>query len=226
MEFEKDSDLRLVQLSLIAKIIASFTHEVKNHLAFIKESAGLVGDIMESRKSLTKQDVQQSLNVLQSVKDQIGKTSDLCNYLNRFAHRMDKPFSTFGVNETLEELLVLLHKLSSQKRIILERDFDKNLPAIHSDPAKLQFLIFCIIEEKLRRLDNNSRIIVKSARSSGSITIEVIPRGNSVETVEEGICPHEICQYLIKQLGGSISQEAEEIVVTLPVAGSPLHNVP
>jgi hypothetical protein len=139
---------------------------------------------------------------------------------------MDKPLSTFGVNETLEELLVLLHKLASQKRIILERDFDKNLPAIHSDPAKLQFLIFCIIEEKLRRLDTHSRIIVKSARSSGSITIEVIPRGNSVETVEEGICPPEICQYLIKQLGGSISQEAEEIVVTLPVAGSPFHNVP
>ena len=221
MEFEKGQDFRLLQLSFIARILSSFTHEVKNHLAFIKESAGLIGDIMESKKSLSKQDVQQSLDVLLSIRDQIGKTSDLCNYLNRFAHRMDKPVSSFGVNESLEELLALLSKLASQKRISLERDFDKNLPAIYSDPAKLQFLIFCIIEEKLCKLDKNGKIIVKTARLGGSVTIEVIPRGNSIETVEEDICPKEIHQYLIKQLGGSVSQKGEETAVTLPVTGHP-----
>jgi hypothetical protein len=132
---------------------------------------------------------------------------------------MDKPVSSFGVNESLEELLALLSKLASQKRIILERDFDKNLPAIHSDPAKLQFLIFCIIEEKLCKLDKNGSITVKTASSNGSITIYVITIGNVVEEVEKGICPKEIHQYFLKQLGGSISQKGEEVAITLPVTG-------
>lgn len=220
MEHEKEHDLRALQLSYIGKILSSLTHEIKNHLAFIKESAGLVGDLMESKKSLEKQDLQQSLDILRSIGEQIRKTSELCTYLNRFAHRMDKPFSTFSVNESLEEVLVLLTKLASQKRISLERDFHKNLPAIYNDPAKLQFLIFCIIEEKLCKLDNNSKIIVKTAHSSGSVTIEVISCGNSMVTVGEGICPKEIHQYLIKQLGGSVSPKGADTAVALPVTGS------
>ncbi len=219
MEHEREHDLMALQLSYIGKILSSLTHEIKNHLAFIKESAGLIGDLMESKKSLEKKDLQQSLDILRSIGEQIGKTSELCNYLNRFAHRMDKPLSTFSVNEGLEELLVLLTKLASQKRVSLEKDFHKNLPTIYNDPAKLQLLVFCLIEEKLRKLDKNGSITVKTAPLNGSIAIHIITKGNVVEAVEEGICSEEIRLHVIKQLGGSISQKGEEIAITLPVTG-------
>lgn len=217
MEHEKEHDLRTLQLSYIGKILSSLTHEIKNHLAFIKESAGLIGDLIESKKSLAKQDLQQSLDILRSIEDQIKKTSELCTYLNRLAHRMDKPVSTFSVNESLEELLVLLTKLASQKRISLERDFHRDIPTIYNDPATLQFLVFCVIEEKLKKLDKNGSITVKTGHSSGSIKIEVIAKGSLMETVEEGICPSEIHRLVINQLGGSISEKVEETAITLPV---------
>lgn len=215
---EKENDLRALQLSYIGKILSRFTHEINNHLAFIKESAGLIGDLIESKKSLDKPDLQQSLDILQSISDQIRETAVLSNCLNRFAHRMDKTLSTFDVNRSLEELLVLLTKFANQKRIRLEKDFHKDLPAIHSDPAKLQFLIFCLIEEKLRKLEKNSSITVKTVSSNGFITIEVISKGNIIETVEEGIYPKEIHHHVIKQLGGKMAQIDEDIAITLPLS--------
>jgi len=220
MEHEKEHDLRVLQLSFIGKILSGLTHEIKNHLAFLKESAGLLGDLikLESSSAKDKDELYQHLKIIHSIEEQIERTSELCKYLNCFAHRMDKPFSTFNVNESLEELLALLYKFVSQKRINLEKDFYKDLPVIYSDPAGLQFLVFCLIEEKLRRLDKNSSIIVKTALSDRAITIRVITKGDFIETVEEGICSHEINQYVIKQLGGSISQKGEEITIMLPVS--------
>lgn len=217
MEPEAGRDLRLLQLSLIAKIIASFTHEVKNHLAFIKESAGLVGDVMESRKSLSKEDVQQSLEVLRSIRDQIGKTSELCNYLNRFAHRMDYPTCTFNVNESMEELVVLLHRIAHQKRITLSKDFLKDIPVTHSDPSRIQFIAFCFLEDMIKRLDKNARIIVQTDSSRDSIKIQIIAEGSFMAGIEEkSRCSFELLQGISKSLGINLLQEDRKMTITIP----------
>jgi len=217
MEPEAGKDLRLLQLSLIAKIIASFTHEVKNHLAFIKESAGLIGDVMESRKSLSKEDVQQSLEVLRSIRDQIGKTSDLCNYLNRFAHRMDYPTCTFNVNESMEELVVLLHRIAHQKRITLSKDLLKDIPVTDSDPSRIQFIAFCFLEDMIKRLDNNTRIVVRTDSSRDSIRIQIIAEGNFMTGIEEkSRCSFELLQGISKSLCINLLQEEKKMTITIP----------
>lgn len=217
MEPEAGKDLRLLQLSLIAKIIASFTHEVKNHLAFIKESAGLIGDVMESKKSLSKEDVQQSLEVLRSIRDQIGKTSDLCNYLNRFAHRMDYPTCTFNVNESMEELVVLLHRIAHQKRITLSKDLLKDIPVTDSDPSRIQFIAFCFLEDMIKRLDNNTRIVVRTDSSRDSIRIQIIAEGNFMTGIEEkSRCSFELLQGISKSLCINLLQEEKKMTITIP----------
>ncbi len=219
MEYEKEHDLRVSQLSFIGIILSGFTHEIKNHLAFIKESAGLIGDIIESRKSLAKQDLQQTVNIIHSITNQIGKTSELCNYLNCFAHRMDSPMSTFSVNESIEELIVLFNRFANQRRISLETDFQKNLPLINSDASRLQFLIFCFIEEMIRKLDKNSRITVKTASSKDSIMIWLIQEGSVITPVEEkSPCLFELRHDVIKQLGGNLSQEDKEVIIVIPLS--------
>ncbi len=41
-------------LAFVGKIIADFTHEINNHLALIKESAGLISDICKGKNPLIK----------------------------------------------------------------------------------------------------------------------------------------------------------------------------
>jgi hypothetical protein len=215
---ESENNTCILQLRMIGKILSSLSHEVKNHLAFIKESSGLIVDIIGSEQLVTRQDLQQCIDISNSVIKQIGKTSELCSYLNRFAHRMDQPLSIYKVNESLEELFVLLQKILSQKRINLEKDFLMDPQTIHGNPALLQFLVFCILEEMFYQLDKNSTITVKTNISNGLLVIDIIGKGNYVKTVkEDSTCSYEIQQQLINRMYGDISRTDKRLTITLPM---------
>ena len=215
----KNNDVRIEQLSFIGKVLSVFTHELNNHLAIIKESAGLIEDTLRFQKSSGKYDIEEGLKVIQSIENQIGKTAWICKKLNGFGHRMDRALSTFSVNESIEELLILVHRVASQKKVTFEKDFDEDMPQISSDPAKLQFVVFCFIDKNLKRLDKDSSLIFKTTYSGDSIRISIIPKGDFIESEEREICPEDISQYVIEQLDGSIIKNAEDkgITITLPV---------
>jgi len=216
MENKNEQDLRLLHLRFIGKILAGFTHEIKNYMAIIKESAGLIEDMINLEKS-TKSDSGQYLEITRSIEEQIEKTNDLFRYLNRFSHRMDTELSTFSVNETLEELSALLTRFANQRKISLEKDFQKDIPSINSNPSMLQLLVFQFLEEKLTILDKNSSLIIKTESANGSIAIRIIPKGNLLD-VDKGKFSYEFQDNVVRLLRGSISQGNKETVITIPVS--------
>jgi C4-dicarboxylate-specific signal transduction histidine kinase len=216
MEYD---ELITSQLSFIGKVLSVFSHEINNHLAILKESVGLIGDLIELGKTSSRKDLKEILKITQSIKNQIEQTTYFCGKLNGFGHGMEEPLSAFNIHKSIEELMVLLRRFINQKMICLEKDFTANMPLIYSNPLKIQFLIFCLVEKHLKRLDKNSRIIIKTVYSNDSIGITIIPKGNLIETDEEVICKEEIYKHIIKQLGGSISQKtADETTIMLPVS--------
>lgn len=219
MEDKNNEDLRFLQLNFIGRILAGFTHEIKNYIAIIKESAGLMGDMMKAGKS-GKEESRQYLEIIASIEEQIERTMELFRHLNRFAHKMDTPLASFNVNDGMEELLALLNRSANQRKIILEKDFQKDLPLIQSDPSMLQFLVFCFIQEKLDTLDKNSKIILKTTLINGTVTITIIPHGTSIEAAVKGLCTPEIYDYVMKQLGGEIIHKKEDqgTQITLPLS--------
>lgn len=216
---DKDNDVRTEQLSFIGKVLSVFTHELNNHLSIIKESAGLIEDTLRLQKSSGKYDIEEGLKIIQSIENQIGKTAWICKKLNGFGHRMDRALSTFSVNESIEELLMLVQRVANQKKVVFEKDFNEEMPHISSDPARLQFVVFCLIDKNLKILDKDTSIIFKTRYADDSISIGIIPKGDFIEQGEKEICPEDIFQYVIEQLDGSIIKNAEDkgITITLPV---------
>lgn len=206
MEYD---ELITPQFSFIGKILAAFSHDINNHLAILKESAGLIGDIIELGKASSRKDLKEILKITQSIKNQIEKTTYFCDKLNGFGHGMEKHLSAFNIHNSIEELMVLLNRFINQKMIYLEKDFAANMPLIYSNPLKIQFLIFCLVEKHLKKLDKNSRIIIKTAYANDSIGITIIPKGNLIETDEEVICKDEIFNHTIKQLGGTFLRKLQ-----------------
>ncbi len=218
MEHEKIDGQRVSQLRFIGKILSVFTHELNNHLAIVKESAGLLDDILRIHKPSDKQSAEESLKITQSIENQIAKTSWIIKKLNGFGHRMDSSVSLFNVNECIEELMVLLNRAASQKKIAFKKEFHDNIPPISNDPLRLQFLLFCFIEAMLNSLDAGRMIIFRTAHSKGIVTISIILEGGAVELTKKEICSAEIIAYTAEQLNADIYNTEEGCVVTLPVS--------
>ncbi|MEW6586166.1 MAG: hypothetical protein AB1442_11225 [Nitrospirota bacterium] len=210
-------ELRIMQMQFIGRIIASFTHEVKNHLAFIKESAGLVGDLMASREHLDVKDVHHTVDIMQSIEDQVRKSSEFCSYLNRFAHRMDCLKTTFDMNECVDDLRVLMHRIANQKRIVIGKAFESDRLQIHSSPALLQLMVFCVLEEMINRLAMNSRIGLKTLSSKEGISVVISPEGEETPQSEaERRCSIPFLQNIARRLEGAFEEKGKDVVITLP----------
>jgi len=167
----------------------------------------------------TQNDAGQYLEIVRSIEEQIEKSTAHFTYLNRFSHRMDTPLSTFSVNESIEELAALLQRFANQKRITIEKDLQKDLVPVHSNPSMLQFLIFTFLEEMLAVLDKNSRISIKTEGADNAVAIRITPEGNLIEGASgAGPMLYEIGDTVIQQLGGTLSQEkGKGAVILLPL---------
>ena len=210
-----EQELRVLQLRFIGKILAGFTHESKNYLAIIKESAGLMGDMITFGKS-GEEASGQCLEIIRSIEEQIEKSTGLFKYLNRFSHRMDTQFSSFDCNEVLEELTALVLRFANQKRIELVKDFKQDLPQIYSNPSIVHLLVFSFLEDIITRLDKNSRIVIKTGNLNGSIMISIIPEGNFLDTEKEEF-PFETYDTVLKKLHGTITLEKGTIFFSFPL---------
>ncbi len=220
MENKDEEDLKTLQLRFVGKIIAGFTHEIKNYLAIIKESSGLIGDMIKMGK-LSEKDIPEYLDIIQSIEDQIGKAIEHFTHLNRFSHRMDTQISSFNLNECMEELIALLNRFARQEKIVLETDFQQDLPPVKSNPSMLQLLVFSFLEKKIAGLEKNGRITVRTGTVDNAVAVKITPEGTFAEgDGDAGTTTGKIRENFIKQLGGNISQgAAKETVITLPVHG-------
>jgi nitrogen-specific signal transduction histidine kinase len=220
-EYRDEENLRLLHLRFIGKIIAGFTHEVKNYLAIIKESAGLMEDLIKlGRTSVS--DSGQNLEIIHLIEEQIEKANVLSRYLNRFAHRMDDQLATFNINESLEELTALVTRFANQRKITIEKDFHEPIPSISSNPSLLQFVVYSALEEKIRNLDKNSKIAIQTGVDENRVRIRLVSEGNLIEGEGDATSiPYEVLEKIIKQLGGNISEKnGRETLMMLPLTNS------
>jgi len=160
------------------------------------------------------------LDIIHSIEDYIEKTTGHFRYLNRFAHRMDAPLSSFHINESLEELIALINRFANQKRISLKQGYDNDMPPVYGNPSLLQLIIFTFVEKNIMELEQDSTIIMQTAVADKSVLITIIPNGKRVEGSSAPI-PTELLDIIIKELGGNISQDrGKNTVIMLPLTSS------
>lgn len=222
MERLPDQEISGSQMSFIGKVLATFSHELKNHLAVIKEYTGLIHDLFEMKKPGGNMS-EQCLQSLRSINGQIDKTLSLILYFNRFSHRMDAPVSSFDVNAAIEELLILIHRLANQRRVKLEPEFDREIPEVHANPLLVQFLLFCLIEELLLRLEGGGTIRVGTNRTGGNLVVRLATQGKlGPPSVGQRVCGEEGFGLALGTLGATVDRSGENSVITMtmPVKSS------
>ncbi len=218
MEAEELKDIKTLHLSFVGKIIAGFTHEIKNHFAIIKETGGLMQDFIDMGKC-SKGEMKQFTGFVRSVDDQIVRAISLIDYLNRFAHRMDRQRAEVNINEVLQELVALMTRFAYQKKIVFETDFKREIPTFETNPPMLQYVLFCLIDGRMSRLDRNGRIIIQTSVAGGTITVSLVSEGTIIPPAGGmEFCCTELMVDSLKQLGGSVSQGEKDTVITLPAA--------
>ncbi len=223
MRMKLENTLRDRQLASVGKLLAGYTHELKNHLAIINESSGLMADLLGMTESEDEQTRVRFKKIINTIGERIREANGMANHLNSFAHRMDTSLSSFNVNDLLIEELALIDRVARLKNIRLKVNLQDNIPPITNNPSLFQFIIFMIIQELTNSLAAGSVIEISSHINDQIIRV-CLSSTEPLDTIPESPEPDnsdEVLQFVAAKMNIGLNRtppgsDPYQIILTLP----------
>jgi hypothetical protein len=132
---------------------------------------------------------------------------------------MDAPAAAFRIQDALQELLVLIHRLAHQKRVSFETETATAIPDVVNNPSMVQMILFCMFESAAERLGDGGTILWRILVADNAISVVAEPRGGSgiAAAVAGRVCPEDAGRDAAHSLGLTLSTAGESLILTLPV---------
>jgi C4-dicarboxylate-specific signal transduction histidine kinase len=137
------------EAAFVAKVTASTTHEFRNVFAIVKESAGLIEDLLSvtDRGGL---DREKLLRAVRRIEAQVTRGADLVTALNRFAHCLDRPDGPLSLQQQVRQVAFLSQRAARRGKHRLQvEEGDVDAPVV-LDALRLQMVLFeavaCCVE--------------------------------------------------------------------------------
>lgn len=162
--------------AFIGKLTAGATHELRNVLAIIGESAGLVEDIIRLKGGDGRIEAKLAL-----IREQITRGQTILSALNRCAHSTDYPVNTVDVRQSLEDMIILSRRFLRQKNIECSLNHADGI-VIKTCPVKWNMVHFAALMSIADDVPNGETIrLACSKEGSRSVVIFSLPSGVNAE---------------------------------------------
>jgi signal transduction histidine kinase len=161
------------------KISASLSHEIKNALAIINESAGLLEDFALLAQNGRPIDPERLKLLASSVTKQIRRADELVKRMHRFAHSADQPATRIDVGETLTLVASVANRLASMREAGLEAVEPEKPIFIETRPFLLENLIWCCVDDLLAGGSKVVRLVSEEVGEEVRVRITGQPEGST-----------------------------------------------
>lgn len=220
MDATTENSIRQEQLESFGRLMAGFSHDMKNHLGIIRESNGLMDDIIamggcdEDETS-----VERLRKSISAIERRVVIAANMFHHLSGFAHRPDKPHSSFQINDLVTEESIFLERFSRLRQIDVSLELREGLAAIYNDPALLQHVIYRVYILCLDQLDSGDSLIIITGQNEKNVEITFRLVGASQVSLEQLPANHLLPA--INKLEGTLktgvtTKDYAEITLTIP----------
>ncbi len=167
----EERQLREQQLESWGRLLAGLSHDLKNHLGIIRESGGLISDMVEIHgKTLDPSLADRLLKAAANIEKRVAIAADLLHHLSSFAHRADSPESSVLLGDILREEAAFLQRFAKMKQVELQIEAEAEVTLITS-PTLLHHLIYRLFLFALEQLPvgETLTIAVRKGENGGKI---------------------------------------------------------
>lgn len=163
--------------AFVARITAGATHEIRNVLAIVKESAGLIEDmirVFDKRGSLDKEKLTRAVGRIDA---QVGRGAEIITNLNRFAHSLDHRRAEIDLRQEAQQVVFLCQRFTRQKRhSVCVQPSETAVPLV-TNPLRLQMALCAGVECCLEQLPEGSSLTVHLERENGGASLHLLCDG-------------------------------------------------
>jgi hypothetical protein len=190
------------------------SHELKNILAIISETAGLFEELVELSESGMRLEPGKLRSLGESIEEEIGRANAVVGVMNQFAHSVDDFFSEVDVDRTLD-LMVSLSHLNPLSKTVKIQHVRNETQIVYTSPFFLQNLIHQALDFALA-FPGPNREIHLGAHPGGDKGVRICFSG--IASDPEGAFPAEGTEILAKAISVDLSLDplAGELHLTVP----------
>jgi C4-dicarboxylate-specific signal transduction histidine kinase len=161
------------EAAVIGRLIAGMTHEMKNVLAIIKESSGLLQDILRLKKGNAMPKAEQIEKAASRIQAQVARGNEQLAAINWLAHSMSDRGSSVGVNELSSEIVNLMQRFARLEQVQLElQETDRDV-TLDVDVVRLLFALVTCIEYCLNRESPKGRVVLRPGGSGEEAILKI-----------------------------------------------------
>jgi len=198
--------------AFIGRVTASVSHELKNVLATISETAGLLSDLLELAAHDRDLDREELLSCSGTITNQIRRGFTVVKSLNVFAHSSDHPVTSVDLNQVVQLVRELASYLSYASSVELESD-DAVPIMVTTRPLLLEDLVYRVVVAAFRSAGPNGSIRLTTGidPSGAAITVSGLSLLDSDTLVDDDL--EQLMLALGTELRGESSNDAVRILL-------------
>ena len=154
----------------MGRITAALTHEMRNVLATMRESGGLLEDVlMMHEEDFPRREIfEKSLG---RIGTQAKRGMDICAALSRLAHSPDTPVATLNAAEWLDYFVFICSRFARLKEISLAHGMTPAGISFSTDPVQFQMVLFHVMDALFGVLPAASSVTLTGEAAGSGLTV-------------------------------------------------------
>jgi C4-dicarboxylate-specific signal transduction histidine kinase len=203
------------EVAFFGKITAAFTHEMKNVLAIIKESAGLMEDLLSLSQDAPFPHRERFVRTLGTIEAQTKRGIELANHLNRFAHSPDETSATVDLHDMLKQINFLSERFARLQGVTLSLVPHAEVLSVTASPVALQMAVFCCLEYCWGVLGEGGKVALSAGQKGQAVIISFVCQSGAGVTEDiasriSGSEAHPTLKKMVKSLNWRIECNPSE----------------
>ena len=158
-------------LTFYSKISASISHELKNVLAVINESAGFLEDVTLMAKKGVPLDPGRLGSLAGTILKQVQRANTIIKNMNRLAHSLDEKQAAVDISSLLELMLCVSERIAVNRGVQIGGTVPENPISLITRPFFLETLVWILLDFAMNMCGETKSINVQVARTDAGADI-------------------------------------------------------
>jgi hypothetical protein len=161
------------EAAYVASVTAGATHEVRNVLAIVKESAGLMADLLQACAAGATPDRERLLRALSRIDVQTARGAEHLTQLNRFAHELEADRDSADLALEVERVAFFGQRPARARGQQVRAVAQGPLVVPRADPVHVQMAIFEAVEHALAQLPEGATLELRAGADVEGPFVEI-----------------------------------------------------
>ena len=214
--------LGLAGLQFFGKMAASISHEIKNTLSIMNESAGLLDDLTVMAEKGMPLDPARIKTHAGKIMKQIQRADGIVKLMNRFAHSIDDTVKNVDLFDMMEFVAALSARFASMKGVELATPRPEKPITVQTNPFFLNHALWVCLDFAMDKAGKGQTLILGVGERENRARVIFNGLG-PIESSPEAPVLGEGSKALMEALGAEIEVDKKEgeLVLSLPFGSPP-----